>query len=80
LKSRGEVMPAIGAVISEEDRYKKNWTAELGPVWESKLQELRRNGGVFSTEALARRLNVNTNTLRRHEQRLGSPMRNRVSP
>jgi hypothetical protein len=68
----GFVYRRIGPDTSEEDRYKKNWTAELGAVWESKLQDLRRNGGVYTTEALARRLNVNTNTLRRHEQRLGS--------
>jgi Tn7-like transposition protein D len=68
----GFVYRRIGPDTSEEDRYKKNWTAELGAVWESKLQDLRRNGGVYTTEALARRLNVNTHTLRRHEQRLGS--------
>jgi DNA-binding transcriptional MerR regulator len=67
----GFVYRRIGPDTSEEDRYKKNWTAELGAVWESKLQDLRRNGGVYTTEALARRLNVNTHTLRRHEQRLG---------
>jgi len=68
----GFVYRRIGPDTSEEDRYKKNWTAELGAVWESKLQDLRRHGGVYTTEALARRLNVNTNTLRRHEQRIRS--------
>jgi DNA-binding transcriptional MerR regulator len=68
----GFVYRRIGPDTSEEDRYKKNWTAELGAVWESKLQDLRRNGGVYTTESLARRLNVSAHTLRIHEQRLGS--------
>jgi hypothetical protein len=67
----GFVYRRIGPDTSEEDRYKKSWTVELGAVWESKLRALRHDGGVYTNEEVARRLSVNTHTLRRHEQRLG---------
>jgi Tn7-like transposition protein D/TniQ len=67
----GFVYRRIGPDTSEEDRYKKSSTAEFGPVWESKLRALRRGGGVYTSEELARLLNVSPNALRRHERRLG---------
>ncbi len=67
----GFVYRRIGPDASEEDRYKTGRIIEFGSAWESKLRALRCDGVAHTNEEIARRLGVQSRTLRAQEQRLG---------
>ena len=60
----GFVYSRRGPDISDADRHKIGRIKQFGLIWEARLQELKRSG--ISFREIAKRLNVDTNTVIKH--------------